>query len=182
MATMSFGTTFLFHFSARVYEEEDLQPGLYSLNLCNELSDQKVIASLKDCENDIQKKMREVDAASDKFEDLTAVLNRIKFERLLLQSLILLYPSKSFSPNETEMGEISKLLTSAAELMSPIKNTLDRGTQPESEFTQLRSLFSFLLSFAFYFRWYAKCYGIFTHGESTFTATNLSSIYENQGP
>lgn len=120
-------------FSARVYEEEDFQPGLYSFNLCNDLSDQKVVASLKDSENDIQKRFREMEASGEKFDDLTAVFNRIKFQRLMLQSLLLLYPSKSFSPNEMEMAEISKLLTSAAELMPAIKKTICRGTQPDPE-------------------------------------------------
>lgn len=116
-----------------MYEEEDFQPGFYSLNLCNDLSDQKVIASLKDCENDIQKRLRELDAASEMYEDLTAVLNRIKFERFLLQGLVLLYPSKSISPSEAEMSEISRLLTNAAELMPAIKRTLDRGTPADPD-------------------------------------------------
>lgn len=126
-------TTFSNVLSARVYEEEDFQPGLYNLNLCNELSDQKVIASLKDSENDIQKRLREMDASSEKFEELTAVGNRIKFERLLLQSLVLLYPTKSFSPNEMEMSEIAKLLTSAADLMLAIRRTVGLGTQPNPD-------------------------------------------------
>lgn len=119
--------------SARVYEEEDFQPGLYNFNLCNDLSDQKVVSSLKDSENDISKRLREMDATSDKFEDLTAVFNRIKFARLMLQSLLQLFPSKSVSANEMEMAEISKLLTSSAELMPAIKRTINRGTQPDSE-------------------------------------------------
>jgi hypothetical protein len=86
---------------------------------------------LKDSENDIQKRLREMDASTETFEDLTAVFNRIKFQRVLLQSLLLLYPSKGLSPNEMEMTEISKLLTSAAELMPAIKRTVVRGTQPD---------------------------------------------------
>lgn len=101
--------------------------------MCKELSDQGVVASLKECESDIQKRLRDVDASSTTFEILTAVFNRIKFERLLLQSLILLYPSKSLSPNELEMSEISKLLTSAAELTPALKRTIARGTQPDVE-------------------------------------------------
>lgn len=118
---------------AQVYEDEDFQPSLYNLNLCNELSEQKVIAALKDSENDIQRRLREMDATSEKFEDLTAVFHRVKFERLLLQSLQLLFPAKSISPNEMEMAEIAKLLTSAAELMPAIKRTVDRGTQSDPE-------------------------------------------------
>lgn len=130
-----------------MYEEEDFQPGLYNFNLCNELSDQKVVASLKDAENDLQKRLREVEATSEKFEDITAVLHRVKFQRLLLQSLLLLYPSKSVSPNEQEMTEIAKLLTSAGELMPMIKKTVMRGTQPDLERKKLfktSSEFSFI--------------------------------------
>lgn len=116
-----------------MYEEEDFQPGSYNLNLCNELSEQKVIASLKDSENEIQKKLRDSDPSSEKFEDLTAVFNRIKFERLLLQCLVLLFPTKSVSPNELEMAEISKLLTNASDLMAAIRKTVNRGTQPDTE-------------------------------------------------
>lgn len=101
--------------------------------MCNELSDQKVVAMLKDSENDIQRKSRDMDSASEAYENLMAVFNRIKFTRLLLQSLLLLYPTKSFSPNEMEMSEISKLLTSAIELLPAIKKTISRGTEPDHE-------------------------------------------------
>lgn len=88
---------------------------------------------LKDCENDIQKRFREMEVSSDSFETLNAVSNRIKFTRLLLQSLLLLFPTKSFSPNEMEMSEISKLLTSALELLPAINKTIAQGTQPDVE-------------------------------------------------
>lgn len=115
-----------------MYEEEDFQPAIYNFNLCNELSDQRVVSMLKDCENDIQKKLREIDVTSEAFEMLNAVFNRIKFTRLLLQSLLLLYPTKSFSPNETEMAEITKLLTSAIELLPAINKTIEKGTKPDA--------------------------------------------------
>lgn len=90
---------------------------------------------LKDCENEIQKKLRELDVTCEieSFEMLNAVFNRIKFTRLLLQSLLLLYPTKSFSPNEMEMSEISKLLTNATELLPAINKTISQGTQPDVE-------------------------------------------------
>lgn len=71
--------------------------------------------------------------SSDRHEDLVAVFSRIKFQRLLLQSLVMLYPSKSISPNEMEMAEISKLLTNAAELIPVIRKSIARGTQPDPE-------------------------------------------------
>lgn len=120
-------------FSARVYEEEDFQPAIYNFNLCNELSDHRVVSMLKDCENDIQKQFRVIDVTSEEFEMLNAVLNRIKFTRLLLQSLLLLFPSKNVSPNEMEMTEIAKLLSSATELLPAINNTISKGTMPDAE-------------------------------------------------
>lgn len=111
------------------------------MNIRNELSDQKVIASLKDCENEMQKRIKDVDASSEVFQDLNAVYNRIKLERLLLQCLVLLYPSKSFSPSELEMSEISKVITNALELIPLIKKTIQRGTPVDTESKQLDHFF-----------------------------------------
>ncbi len=93
------------------------------------MSDQKAVAMLKDCENDFSKKAKECETNVE----VQAVLSRIKFTRLLLQSLLLLYPTKTFSPNETEMSEIVKLLTGAVDVIPTIKKTLDKGTQPDKE-------------------------------------------------
>lgn len=84
---------------------------------------------LKDCENDWAKKAKEAETDLE----IQAVLSRIKFMRLLLQSLLLLYPTKTFSPNETEMSEIVKLLTGAVDLIPNIKKTVDMGTQPDRD-------------------------------------------------
>lgn len=105
---------------------------------------------MKDSENDIQKKIRSIDTASDSYENLMAVFNRMKFTRLLLQSLLLLYPtSKSFSPNEMEMSEISKLLTNANELVPLIRKTISKGTKPDEESKQryLKHFFKPLIFF-----------------------------------
>ena len=88
---------------------------------------------MKDCENDIQKRFRDIDATSEAYETLNAVFNRIKFTRMLLQSLLLLFPTKLLSPNEAEMAEITKLLTSALELSPNINKTIERGTKPDVE-------------------------------------------------
>ncbi len=120
-------------YSARVYEEEDFQPAIYKFDLCYELSDQRVVSMMKDCENDIQKRFRDIDATSEAYETLNAVFNRIKFTRMLLQSLLLLFPTKLLSPNEAEMAEITKLLTSALELLPNINKTIERGTKPDVE-------------------------------------------------
>jgi hypothetical protein len=107
--------------------------------LCHEISDQKVVATLKDCENDVQKKCRDIEPTSEACESIMAVYNRIRFTRMLLQALVQLYPAKSYSPNEYEMSEITKLLTSAIELLPAIKKTIPLGTEPdyESKFERL---------------------------------------------
>lgn len=117
-----------------MYDEEDFQPGLYNFSLCNDLSDQKVVAMLKDAENELNKKLKEQTTGESQInEDLNATLNRLKFLRLLLQSLLQLYPTKSLSPNEMEMAEITKLLTGALQIMPAIKTTISLGTQPDPE-------------------------------------------------
>lgn len=99
------------------------------------MSDQKVVAMLKDAENELNKKMKEQtgESQSQLNEELIATLNRLKFLRLLLQSLLQLYPTKSVSPNEMEMTEITKLLTGALQIMPAIKTTISLGTQPDPE-------------------------------------------------
>lgn len=101
------------------------------MNLCKDLSDSSVIASLKSCEFDLQKRLR--NTPTEAAEDLTAVFHRVKFQRLILQSLVSLFPAKSSTPNELGMAEISKLLGSAAELMPAIKRTVSLGTPADEE-------------------------------------------------
>ena len=97
------------------------------------MSDQKVVAMLKDAENELNKKIKEQTAEKQINKDLIAVFNRIQFLRLLLQSLLQMYPTKSLSPNEIEMAEITKLLTGALQIMPAIKNTISLGTQPDPD-------------------------------------------------
>lgn len=91
------------------------------------------MAMLKDAENELNKKMKEQTGESPINEELIATLNRLKFLRLLLQSLLQMYPTKSLSPNEMEMAEITKLLTGALQIMPAIKTTISLGTQPDPE-------------------------------------------------
>lgn len=104
------------------------------MNLCNEQSDQEALTALKILETvELKKQLKNLDPTSEEYLELTAVFNRIKFQRLLLQSLVLLYPVKSDTPNELGMAEIGKLLSSGAELMPAIKRTIDRGTPANLE-------------------------------------------------
>lgn len=116
---------------ARVYEEEDFQPNLYNYNLWVNMVDQKAVSMLKDCENDFTKKLKDAEGNEELSEETQAVLTRLKFMRLLLQSLLLLFPNKTFSPNEIEMSEITKLLIGAADLIQPFKKSVELGTQPD---------------------------------------------------
>ena len=89
---------------------------------------------LKDVEIELCKKTKESEADGEgNTEELQALLSRIKFIRLLLQSLLTLYPNKGLSPNEAEMTEITRLLSAATDLMPIIKKTVSLGTQPEAD-------------------------------------------------
>lgn len=89
---------------------------------------------LKDVEVELCKKTKESEADGEgNTEELQALLSRIKFIRLLLQSLLALYPNKGLSPNEAEMTEITRLLSAATDLMPTIKKTVPLGTQPEAD-------------------------------------------------
>lgn len=104
------------------------------MNLCNEQSDQEVLTCLKVLETvDLKKQLKALESTSEEYLELTAVFNRVKFLRLLLQSLVFLYPVKSDTPDELGMAEIARLLSSAAEVMPAIKRTIDRGTPANLE-------------------------------------------------
>lgn len=87
---------------------------------------------LKECEDECMKKIRSVPTnGTNGTEDLQAIVNRLRFLRHLLQSLIAIWPDKKVSATETEMGEIQKLLNGALDAMPIIKKTIAKGTQPE---------------------------------------------------
>ncbi|XP_055627653.1 N-alpha-acetyltransferase 35, NatC auxiliary subunit isoform X2 [Toxorhynchites rutilus septentrionalis] len=129
---------------ARVYEEEDFQPSTYGYDLCMELSETKACNMLKSAEEDLVKRIKDVESDKEK-EEINALVCRLKFTRLLLQCLVALYPTKTntswhasnatananVSPTKTEMIDIVKTLNGALELTQIMEKTIDCGTQPE---------------------------------------------------
>ncbi|CRK96643.1 CLUMA_CG010002, isoform A [Clunio marinus] len=118
---------------AGVYEEEDFQSNLFNFDLCDEIIARKVLAALRDSENSIQNCLRKLNSSDDEFKDLTAIISRIKYLRLMLQCLLELFPTRLVSPDESKMSDITKLLAGAIEVFPEIKKTIDRGTQPDPE-------------------------------------------------
>lgn len=118
-------------FSAQVFEEEDFEIRDYEYNLIPDTANVRACYMLKEAEDEFMKKIRAAPTAGNGTEDLQAIVNRLRFLRHLLQSLIAIWPDKKVSATEAEMGEIQKLLTGALDAIPIIKRTIAKGTQPE---------------------------------------------------
>lgn len=118
-----------FFFSAQVFEEEDFEIRDYDYNLIPDTPNARSCYMLKEVEDELMKKIRNTSTNDTQY--LQAIVNRLRFLRHLLQSLIAIWPDKKVSATEAEMGEIQKLLTSALDAMPIIKKTISMGTQPE---------------------------------------------------
>lgn len=125
----------IFFSSAQVFEEEDFEVRDYEYNLVPDISNAKACYMLKEVEDELIKKIKNnVDGLSDNahaLDETQAIINRLRFLRLLLQALIAIWPDKKLSPTEGEMGEIQRLLSGAFDLVPAIKKTIALGTQPE---------------------------------------------------
>lgn len=113
--------------SAVVYEEEDFEIRDYEYTLEPDMSNSKSCFMLKEAEDDLTKKIK---SGQDTSEEIHAIVNRLKFLRLVLQALVAIWPDKNLSPTQIEMVEIQKLLSGAVDVMPGIKKTISLGTQP----------------------------------------------------
>ncbi|XP_049541353.1 N-alpha-acetyltransferase 35, NatC auxiliary subunit isoform X1 [Anopheles darlingi] len=133
---------------AHVFEEEDFQLSSFDYNMSADVSEAKALSMLKAAEEDLIKKAKDAEEEREK-EELHALLARIRFTRLFLQSMVSLYPVKnssmwqghggawheitlqSVAPTKNEMIDIVKTLNGALELAQTIEKTIELGTQPE---------------------------------------------------
>uniref|UniRef100_A0A182JRR2 Protein MAK10 homolog n=1 Tax=Anopheles christyi TaxID=43041 RepID=A0A182JRR2_9DIPT len=117
---------------ANVYEEEDFQHSSFDYNLSAEVTETKAMNMLKTAEEELIKKTKDTEDEREK-EELQALLARVRFTRLLLHSLLGLYPQKlqqSTLSLKTEMIDIVKSLNGALELAQVIEKTIELGSQP----------------------------------------------------
>lgn len=144
-------------YSAKVFEEEDFDPRDYGYVLTPDIANTKACYMLKETEDELMKKAKtgsdgtEVCSAfhasalytctsisrvdhrrACQLQGIQAIIHRLRFLRLFLQALTALLPSKSVSPTEQEMNEITRLLNNAVDLVPLIKRTVALGTQPDS--------------------------------------------------
>lgn len=110
-----------------MYEEEDFEIRDYEYTLEPDMTNSKSCFMLKEVEDDLTKKIK---SGQDTSEETQAIVNRLKFLRLVLQALVAIWPDKSLSPTQIEMAEIQKLLSGAIDVMPGIKKTISLGTQP----------------------------------------------------
>lgn len=138
--------------SAKVFEEEDFDPRDYGYVLTPDILNTKACFILKEAEDDLAKKTKSNPDATEVIvmshvnnivefihkwfyfqlqQGIQGIIHRLRLLRLYLQALSSLTPSKSATPNEQEMNEITRLLNNAVDLMPLIKRTISLGTQPD---------------------------------------------------
>lgn len=110
-----------------IFEEEDFQISNYGYSLFPSIPDQKLLEIIKEAEEELIKKSE----GGTSSEEELGIINRLKFLRLLLRSLINLWANDNVWPTETEINETVKLLNGASELMPIIKKTVEKGTQAD---------------------------------------------------
>ncbi|KAJ6643077.1 N-alpha-acetyltransferase 35, NatC auxiliary subunit like [Pseudolycoriella hygida] len=113
-----------------VYEEEDFEIRDYEYTLEPDMSNSKSCFMLKDAEDELTKRIK---SGQDASEETMAIVNRLKFLRLVLQALVAIWPDRNISPTQIEMVEIQKLLSGAVDVMPGIKRTISLGTQPNDD-------------------------------------------------
>ncbi|XP_043643180.1 N-alpha-acetyltransferase 35, NatC auxiliary subunit homolog isoform X2 [Drosophila teissieri] len=112
---------------AAVNEEEDFQLyGNSALLAAEKAQPASVYSSLKDVEDELIRKCKKLTST----EDWMAVVHRLRFMRHLFQ---VIYHVEQMASNDTvdDKVDIYKILLVASEMLPGIRNTLDRGTQPE---------------------------------------------------
>lgn len=114
------------HFRAIIFEEEDFQPLMFPYPL-KETPHNTVYTMLKQAEEELIKAAKN-STTDDQAEDVQAVINRLKFLRFFLDTLI------SFEYDEAKKDidiRVVKQLNILSDLLVSLKKTIDRGTQPE---------------------------------------------------
>ncbi|CAH0561847.1 unnamed protein product [Brassicogethes aeneus] len=107
---------------AMVYEEEDFQPMQYGYHIFPDISEQRMIGMLREVEEELHRKTR----ARQSEVETQAVHARIKFIRVLLQSLILLRKE-----DQQSIQDCQRHLATALEMLLIMQNTVQHGVQYE---------------------------------------------------
>lgn len=144
-----------------MYEEEDFEIRDYEYTLEPDMSNSKSCFMLKEAEDDLIKKIK---SGQDTSEETPAIVNRLKFLRLMLQSLVAIWPDKNLSPTQIEMVEIQKLLSGAIDVMPAIKKSISLGTQPNGNVKCFQKIFSIMQVYQSNDRRFTKFDGIFIDG------------------
>jgi hypothetical protein len=106
---------------AMVYEEEDFQPMQYGYHLNPDISEQRIIGMLREVEEELHRKIRSKQSGIE----IQAVHVRIKFVRVFYQALTLMRRE----PQASITTDCQRLLTTASDMLSIMKDTVDLGIQ-----------------------------------------------------
>lgn len=119
-----------------VFEEEDFQPMVYGYRLNPDVSEIRTVGMLKEVEDELNRKRKtssqEPTVGNNVIpdQDVSALLLRIRFVRILIQALIGLN-KKDITPSG--VAESTKLLSTCLDLIPFLINTITRGCPPAYE-------------------------------------------------
>jgi hypothetical protein len=124
---------------AGVFEEEDFQPSVYGYNLAVKTTEAKATSLLRECEDEIQKRIKsllgiqaksqtETSNTSHEVEKLTAVQARLKFVRFLYLLLLHLW-------KKDNLAECPKLMSLCSESLSVVQKSASLGIRRSDDET-----------------------------------------------
>ncbi|BES95699.1 unnamed protein product [Nesidiocoris tenuis] len=110
-----------------VFEEEDFQPMVYGYRLNPDVPEVRSIAMLKEVEDELNRKKRQLVDEPELEQDLNAVIARIRFIKLMLQAFFGL-SKKDINPNS--VAECTKLLSLCSDLIPVLISSSSRSCPP----------------------------------------------------
>ncbi|KAH3833681.1 hypothetical protein DPMN_106994 [Dreissena polymorpha] len=119
---------------AGVYEEEDFQPLTYGFKMGGDVTDVKVISTMKEVEEDLNRALRHLKGqvqegnaeSTIEYQQCGAVCTRVKFFKGLLSMLVALSKDKCEG-----VPQAKKLISQILEFIEPIRSTISLGIVPE---------------------------------------------------
>lgn len=114
-------------YRASVFEEEDFQPAVYGYNLATQFSDSKTNSMLRECEDELNKKIKQLTKNDLDVTSITAMLARIKFMRVFYSLLCHIWK------RENNLQETSRLVQSSLDCLVTMETTHQLGIKRSTD-------------------------------------------------
>ena len=110
-----------------MFEEEDFQPAVYGYNLATQFNDSKTNSMLRECEDELNKKMKQLTKTESDVTPTTAILARIKFMRVFYSLLCHIWK------RENNLQETSRLVQSSLDCLATMESTHGLGIKRSTD-------------------------------------------------